>query len=76
MVRVAQFIKSILAGVMISIGGSVFLSCENRYIGAIFFSVGLVAVVIFELNLYTGRIGVVFSFLSAREMGIAFDEKI
>lgn len=60
MVRVAQFIKSILAGVMISIGGSVFLSCENRYIGAFFFSVGLVAVVMLELNLYTGKIGYVF----------------
>ena len=60
MARMAQFIKSILAGVMISIGGSVFLSCESRYIGAFFFSVGLVAVVMLGLNLSTGRIGYVF----------------
>ncbi len=42
---------------MISIGGSVFLSCENRYVGAFFFSVGLVGVVMLGLNLYTGKIG-------------------
>lgn len=58
--RTAEFIKSILAGVMISIGGTVFLSCENRYVGAFFFSVGLVAVVMLGLNLYTGKIGYVF----------------
>ena len=57
MKRIAEFIKSILAGVMISIGGSVFLSCENRYVGAFFFSVGLVGVVMLGLNLYTGKIG-------------------
>lgn len=60
MKRIAEFIKSILAGVMISIGGSVFLSCENRYVGAFFFATGLVAVVMLGLNLYTGRIGYVF----------------
>ncbi len=60
MVRLAEFIKSILAGVMISIGGSVFLSCENRYVGAFFFSVGLVGVVMLGLNLYTGKIGYIF----------------
>ncbi len=60
MTRVSQFIKSILAGVMISIGGSVFLSCESRAVGAFFFSVGLVAVVMLGFNLYTGRIGYVF----------------
>lgn len=59
MKRIAEFIKSILAGVMISIGGSVFLSCENRYVGAFFFSVGLVGVVMLGLNLYTGKIGYV-----------------
>lgn len=57
MKRISEFIKSILAGVMISIGGSVFLSCENRYVGAFFFSVGLVGVVMLGLNLYTGKIG-------------------
>lgn len=59
MKRISEFIKSILAGVMISIGGTVFLSCENRYVGAFFFSVGLVAVAMLDFNLYTGKIGYV-----------------
>lgn len=60
MIRLSEFIKSILAGIMISIGGSVFLSCESRYVGAFFFSVGLVGVVMLGLNLYTGKIGYIF----------------
>ena len=31
MERLAEFVKSVLAGVMISIGGFVFLSCDNKY---------------------------------------------
>ena len=30
------------AGVLISIGGTVFLSCDNKYVGAVLFSVALV----------------------------------
>lgn len=59
MKRISEFIKSVLAGVMIAIGGTVFLSCENKYVGAFLFSVGLITVVLFKMNLYTGRIGYV-----------------
>ena len=51
--RFAEFLKSILAGIMISIGCMVFLSCENKYIGSFLFSIGLITVVVFDLNLYT-----------------------
>ncbi len=44
---------------MISIGSIVYLSCENKYVGAFFFSTGLIAVVMLNLNLYTGKIGYV-----------------
>ena len=57
--RFAEFLKSILAGIMISIGCMVFLSCENKYIGSFLFSIGLITVVVFDLNLYTGKIGYV-----------------
>lgn len=57
MVRFAEFIKSILAGMAISLGGAVYLSCENKYVGAFFFCVGLITVVYFGLNLYTGKVG-------------------
>lgn len=49
--------KSFLAGVMIAIGGTVFLSIENKVIGASLFSIGLFGVLIYNLNLYTGKIG-------------------
>ncbi|MCH5303782.1 MAG: formate/nitrite transporter family protein [Ruminococcus sp.] len=54
-----ESIKSILAGIAISIGGIVYLSCENKVVGAVLFSLGLIAVVSLGLSLYTGRIGYV-----------------
>lgn len=41
---------------MIAIGGTVFLSIENKVIGASLFSIGLFGVLIYNLNLYTGKI--------------------
>ena len=45
------------AGILISIGGTVFLSCENRYVGAILFSVALLCICIKGYLLFTGRVG-------------------
>lgn len=50
-------IKAILAGICISIGCNVYLACDNRYIGAILFATGLMTILLFELNLYTGKVG-------------------
>lgn len=49
--------KGIYAGIMIGIGGTVYLSISNSIIGAIFFSVGLLTICIYKMNLYTGMIG-------------------
>ena len=49
-------IKSILAGIMISIGCVVNLSCDNKYIGSILFSIGLITILLFNFNLYTGKV--------------------
>lgn len=51
-----SFTKSILAGVMISVGCIANLSCENKYIGALLFSIGLITILLFDLNLYTGKV--------------------
>ena len=48
---------SISAAIMISIGGSVFLAADNRYWGAILFSVALLSICYLGLYLYTGKIG-------------------
>ena len=50
------FIGGILAGISIAIGGTVFLSLENKVLGALFFTVGLFAVCTFGFNLYTGKV--------------------
>ena len=52
-------IRAVLAGVMISIGGTIFLTCESKLLGAFLFSIGLYAICAFGLNLYTGKIGYV-----------------
>jgi formate/nitrite transporter FocA (FNT family) len=52
-------IKAWLAGICISIGCNVYLTCENKYIGATLFSVGLITILLFGFNLYTGKIGYV-----------------
>ena len=49
--------KSFLAGMMISIGAAVYLSCESKVAGALFFTVGLVTICVLGLFLYTGKIG-------------------
>ena len=54
-------ISSFLAGVMIAIGGSVYLSVENKVAGALLFSVGLFTILMFRLHLYTGKICYVVS---------------
>ncbi len=54
------FIGGILAGISIAIGGTVFLSLENKVLGALFFTVGLFAVCTFGFNLYTGKVCYIF----------------
>ena len=52
-------VRAVLAGVMISIGGTIFLTCESKLLGAFLFSIGLYAICAFGINLYTGKIGYV-----------------
>ncbi len=54
------FVGGILAGISIAIGGTVFLSLDNKVLGALFFTVGLFAVCTFGFNLYTGKVCYVF----------------
>lgn len=49
--------KSIAAGLMISIGATIYLSLENKIIGALMFSIGLFAICSFGMFLFTGKIG-------------------
>lgn len=55
------FVFAILAGVSISIGAVAYLSCEKAVVGALFFCVGLFVILVFNFNLYTGKLCYVFS---------------
>ena len=54
------WIGGVLAGISIAIGGTVFLSLDNKVLGALFFTVGLFAVCTFGFNLFTGKVCYVF----------------
>lgn len=50
-----EFSFAVLTGMAISIGCVVFLSVENAVAGSILFSIGLLTVLVFKLNLFTGK---------------------
>lgn len=52
-----NFIKALMAGICIAIGCNIYLACDNKYIGAILFAIGLVTILLFDFNLYTGKVG-------------------
>ena len=53
---VKTFLKAIVAGIFIGIGGSVYLLVESKVIGALLFSVGLFAICTMGYNLFTGKV--------------------
>ena len=52
-----DLIDGVLAGCLVSLGGTVLLSCDNRYLGALLFCIALLAICWFGFNLYTGKVG-------------------
>ena len=60
MKKFGVFILAVLAGIAIGFGGIVFLSCESKYVGAFFFSIGLFMVLTMGLNLFTGKVCYLF----------------
>lgn len=56
MSKLRDFLYAVLAGVSISIGGVVYLSLDNKAVGALLFAVGLFTVCTFGLNLFTGKV--------------------
>lgn len=60
MEHLKTFVYGILAGVSIALGGTVFLSVENRVVGALLFTVGLFTVCTFGFHLFTGKVCYVF----------------
>lgn len=59
MEKIKVLSKAVYAGFMIGIGGIAYLSVENKIIGALLFSFGLLTIVTQGFFLYTGKIGFV-----------------
>ncbi|BCN28877.1 formate/nitrite transporter family protein [Anaeromicropila herbilytica] len=53
---IKTFVKAILAGIAICLGGTIYLTLENHMVGAFLFSIGLFTIYTFGLNLYTGKV--------------------
>ena len=52
---------AVLAGIAIGIGGIIYLSVENKTVGALMFTVGLYTICVHGLNLFTGKVGYLVS---------------
>lgn len=55
--KIKIFLLAILAGICIAIGGTIYLSMDNKIIGAVLFTVGLYSIVANGMYLFTGKIG-------------------
>lgn len=51
------FLRAVLTGFAIGIGGAVNLSCDNKYVGAFLFGTGLFVILFFGFSLFTGKVG-------------------
>ncbi len=54
---IVLILNAVLSGIMISVGGAVYLLCENKIIGSFLFSFGLFTIVQRGFALYTGKVG-------------------
>lgn len=64
-----SFFGSLAAGVMLTIGAGVFLSCDNKVVGAVAFSVALMVICMLGMYLYTGKIGMLAEDYSPMNLG-------
>lgn len=64
------FTQSVYAGFMIGIGGIVYLSADNRVVGSLLFSFGLLTIVTQGFFLYTGKVGFVRNVSGLLEMPV------
>lgn len=52
-----SLILSVLAGIAIGIGGTLFLSVDNKIVGSLLFTTGLFTICVFSFSLFTGKVG-------------------
>ena len=69
---IRTLILSMAAGLCIGVGGIVFLAQSSKFAGAFLFAVGLLTILVFRLNLFTGMVGYVLENLLERKWGYLF----
>ena len=57
MENLRKFVSALFGGALISMGGTVFLSQSNPVVGSFLFAIGLFTIVVFQLQLFTGKVG-------------------
>lgn len=65
---------SILSGLMIAVGGTIYLSCITKGwtpFGAVLFAAGLYTICVYGFNLYTGKVGyIAYNFKNVNYIGL------
>lgn len=51
------FLRAVMTGFAIGIGGVAYLSCSNQYLGSFLFGTGLFVILSFGFKLFTGKVG-------------------
>ena len=69
---ISTLILAMAAGFCIGIGGIVFLAQENKFAGAFLFAVGLLTILVFRFNLFTGMVGYLTDNLMEKKFGYLF----
>lgn len=64
------FVKAVLAGILIAIGGTIYLSVDNKMLGAFLFSLGLLTICVFAFNLFTGKVGYFITAIKNKQQAI------
>lgn len=73
MVRVLkQTVSGVMAGLLIAIGGGVYLAADNRIVGAVFFSVALLCICYQGYSLFTGKVGYLWDAHKKDDLSVLF----
>ena len=63
-----SLLKSIFAGICIGIAGTAYVQLGGGPFAACLFAIGLILIVLFDFNLYTGKIGYIQSYKDIPKM--------
>ena len=50
-------LNAVLSGMFIGIGGTIYLACASKIVGAFLFTIGLMMIVCYGFSLFTGAVG-------------------